>query len=150
MSRYTKIGKSGFTLIELIIIIVVLGIISIVAVAKYSDFLGQSKIQASKAELAELKKAIVGNPSAVSGGRYTDVGFEGDCGFPPSQLRDLVRKPDSVSAYNAIARFGWHGPYIDSSGSEYLKDAWGVNYVYNAAARTITSTGSGSNIVITF
>ena len=150
MTRVTGRCDSGFTLIELVIIIVVLGIVSIVAVAKYSDFLNESKIQASKSELAELKRAIVGNPLAAAGGRYTDVGFEGDVGHPPSSLVDLTRKPDSISAYNPIARLGWHGPYIDSSGAAYLKDAWGVNYVYNAAARTITSTGSGTNIVVTF
>lgn len=147
----SKVSESrGFTLIELIIIIVVLGIISTVAVAKYSDFLNESKVQSAKTEMAELKKAIVGNPSAVAGGRYSDVGFEGDVGHPPAALVDLVRKPDTVAEYNAIARLGWHGPYIDSSGGDYLKDAWGVNYVYSAATRSITSTGSGTNIVISF
>jgi type II secretory pathway pseudopilin PulG len=147
----TQMSESrGFTLIELIIIIVVLGIISIVAVAKYSDFLSESRIQASKSELSELKRAIVGNPGAVAGGRYSDVGFEGDVGHPPSTLRDLVKKPDSISVYNPIARLGWHGPYIDSSGGDFLKDSWGADYVYNPAARTITSVGSGSNIVVTF
>lgn len=150
MGRLTQRGSNGFTLIELVIIIVVLGIVSIVAVAKYSDFLNESKIQASKSELAELKRAIVGNPLATAGGRYTDVGFEGDVGHPPSSLQDLIRKPDSISSYNAIARLGWHGPYIDSAGAEYLKDSWGADYVYNAAARTITSVGSGTSIIVTF
>ncbi len=148
--KSTMSGDRGFTLIELIIIIVVLGIISTVAVAKYSDFLNESKIQAAKTEMSELKRAIVGNPGAVAGGRFSDVGFEGDIGHPPSSLEDLVRKPDSISAYNSIARLGWHGPYIDSSGGDYLNDSWGAGYVYNPSARTITSVGSGTNIVITF
>jgi hypothetical protein len=62
----------------------------------------------------------------------------------------LVRKPGTIPAYNPIARLGWHGPYIDSSGGDYLKDAWGANYVYDPAARTIKSVGSGADIVMSF
>jgi prepilin-type N-terminal cleavage/methylation domain-containing protein len=141
---------SGFSLIELVTVIVVLGIIAAFAIPKYVDFLQQSKMTTTQAELGNLKRAIVGNPQVAAGGRYTDAGYIGTVGYPPNSLSDLVHKPDSVSVYNSISRLGWNGPYIDSANGEYLKDAWGVNYVYDRNARTITSTGSGNNISVNF
>lgn len=141
---------SGFTLIELIIIIVVLGILATFSIAKYSDFLQESKIAATRTEMATIKGAIIGNPQMIAGGHYADVGFAGNIGHPPAQLLDLVRKPDTISAYNAIARLGWNGPYLDSAGGDYRKDAWGQDYAYDPTARTITSTGSGASIVVSF
>lgn len=147
----SKLGQGGFTLIELVIVIVVLGIIAAVAIPKFGNFAENSKINATKEEMIALKRAIVGNPTAVSGGAYIDRGFEGDVGFAPSSLTDLVIKPGSVSVYNQLTRLGWNGAYIDSSGGDYIKDAWGDNYVYSFASRTITSTaGGGTSIVVSF
>lgn len=140
----------GFTLVELVIIIVVLGLIAAVGIPKIGGLLGESKSSASKAEMAELKKAIIGNPQVVAGSSLVSRGFEGDVGFAPSSLQDLATKPDSVSAWDRIQERGWHGPYIDASDGDYLKDAWGAAYVYDGSARTITSSGSGSDITINF
>ncbi|MCH9032827.1 MAG: hypothetical protein IIB00_11300, partial [candidate division Zixibacteria bacterium] len=45
---------------------------------------------------------------------------------------------------------GWNGPYMDSAGGDYLIDAWGVAYGYDATTRTITSTGGPSPIALSF
>jgi prepilin-type N-terminal cleavage/methylation domain-containing protein len=138
----------GFTLIELVIIIVILGIIAAVAVPRFSDFINSSKINATKQEMTALKKALVGNPEVVAGGEYIDRGFEGDVGFLPSQLVDLVVKPDSVSTYDRLTRLGWNGPYIDSSGGNYTLDAWGNSYIYQPGNRCLISSGGGSDSII--
>lgn len=145
-----KLDRRGFTLIELVIVIVVLGVLAGFAVPRFADMTSGSKVTATLDEMNGLKKAIIGNPSAIAGGEYIDRGFEGDIGWAPSRLQDLAAKPDSLSTYNKLTRLGWNGPYIDSSGGAYLKDAWGVNYTYDRATRRIKSTGGPDSLVVTF
>ncbi|HOP06736.1 MAG TPA: prepilin-type N-terminal cleavage/methylation domain-containing protein [candidate division Zixibacteria bacterium] len=140
----------GFTLIEVVMIIVILGIIAAVAIPRFGDMSNASKEAATQQELAILKKAIVGDASITAGGKMVNRGFEGDVGFVPSRLQDLVTKPDSVSSYNPLTRLGWNGPYIDGSNGLYLTDAWSSNYVYTPSLRVITSVGGGDTISVTF
>ncbi len=86
-----KLAQAGFSLIELVIAIVVLGILAAVAIPKYADMTRTSKVTATQDELNLLRRAIVGNPSAVAGGQYIDRGFEGDLGFPPLDSRTWPR-----------------------------------------------------------
>ena len=145
-----KLGQGGFTLIELVIIIVVLGILAAVAAPKFASIMEGSKAATTREELQTLKEAIVGNPQVVSSGVVIDRGFVGDVGFVPSQLVDLVTKPDSVAVYNELTRLGWNGPYVDSDGNAYLTDGWGGAYSYNPGSRSIVSTGGPDSITITF
>ena len=94
----------GFTLIELVIIIVVLGIIAAVAIPKMGTLTDNSRVNATLAEMHMLKRAIVGNPQIVTGGRYVDAGFEGDVGHPPASLSELGVKPDSLPVFNNFIR----------------------------------------------
>ena len=141
---------AGFTLVELVIIIVVLGVMAAVAIPKIGDIINGSKTNATKEEMMRLKAAIMGNSAATSGGRPSDRGYRGDVRSFPPNLTGLAAKPAAVTAWNPYTRLGWHGPYIDSTGGDYLKDAWGTAYAYDSTARTITSTGSGSSIVTKF
>lgn len=150
MVSNSKLDRRGFTLIELVIVIVVLGVLAGFAVPRFADMTSSSKVTATLDEMNGLKKAIIGNPSAIAGGEYIDRGFEGDLGWAPSRLQDLAVKPDSLSLYNKLTRLGWNGPYIDSSGGAYLKDAWGVNYTYDRASRRIKSTGGPDSLIVTF
>jgi type II secretory pathway pseudopilin PulG len=147
---FYELHQAGFSLVELVIIIVTLGILAVVAIPLFGDLVDSSRISATKSEMENLKRAIVGNPNVVSGGELVDRGFEGDIGFPPSQLSDLVNKPGSLSVYNKITRLGWNGPYIDGNNNDYLKDAWNSPYTYNAESRSIQSVGGSDTISITF
>ena len=142
--------SAGFTLVELVLIIIVLGIVAAVAIPKIGGIITSSKTSATKEEMMRLKAAIMGNSAVTTGGRPSDRGYRGDVRSFPSNLTGLVVKPAAVAAWNPYTRLGWHGPYIDSTGGDYLRDAWGAAYVYDSTARTITSTGSGTNIVVTF
>lgn len=147
-TSYKVLDRRGFSLVELVIVIVVLGILAAFAVPRFGSMSSSAKIAATKEEMTSLKRAIVGNPSAVSGGQYIDRGFEGDIGFAPSRLQDLAIKPDSVAAYNQLTRLGWNGPYMDSAGGLYLKDAWGTNYVYDRPSRRLISIGGAPDSII--
>jgi len=152
--RRGKLGgfrnKSGFTLIELVVIVIVLGIVAAVAIPKIGDIINSSKTTATKEEMMRLKRAIMGNSAVASGGRFSDRGYRGDVGSFPPNLTGLVTKPGGVAVWNPYTRLGWNGPYIDSTNGDYFKDAWGASYVYDSTARTLTSTGSASNIVVQF
>ena len=143
-------GSDGFTLIEIVIVIVVLGIIASIAIASIGDFISESRVSATRSEMLEIKKAIVGDPQVVSAGKHTSRGFLGDCGFIPERLQDLIARPDSVPTFNKIEGFGWNGPYVDSSGGEYLTDAWGAPYAYDPSGRSMVSNGGSETITITF
>jgi prepilin-type N-terminal cleavage/methylation domain-containing protein len=136
----------GFTLIELAIKLVIHGVLATVAIPVFSNFTTSAKTNATREEMNTIKRAIVGNGSAVAGGQLIDRGFEGDCGYLPSALIDLARKPDSTSTYDRLTRLGWNGPYIDSSRGDYLKDSWGQAYVYDPANRRIIAPGNSDTV----
>ncbi len=136
---------SGFTLIELAIIIVILGVIATVGIPVMGNMINASRISATRGELQSLKIAIVGKR-----GTGNIRGYENDvCALPPG-LQGLFTKPAGVSDWNKFARIGWNGPYIDGDNGEYLKDAWGVDYIYDSAGRTIISVGGQDTITVAF
>ena len=142
--------SGGFTLIELVIIIVVLGILAAIAIPKMGEMTDGSRINATKAELAVLTRDIVRQPAFVAGGKYVDVGYEGDVGVLPDNLEDLAVKPVSVVSYDKFTRRGWNGPYVDADGDKYLTDAWGSVYVFMKASRRIMSVGGSDTLAISF
>ena len=134
--------STGFTLIEMVMVIVVMSALAAVAVPRIDDFITNSKIQATKNEMLQIKAAISGTPDRTAGGRYVDRGYIGDVGAVPSSLTDLTTKPGPVPAYDYFSRTGWNGPYLQIDGTgEIFKDSWDTAYVLNVADSTIRSFG---------
>jgi prepilin-type N-terminal cleavage/methylation domain-containing protein len=150
LTNICRLGNPGFTLVELVIVIVVLGIVAAVAIPHYGNLTEGAKINTTKSEMQTIIQAITGNARLIAGGEYVDCGFEGDVGFVPSRLQDLITKPDSIPPYDKFTRRGWNGPYLDSTGGVYLTDAWSVPYLFDPATRTLTSTATEPNIVMSF
>ncbi|MBI5236162.1 MAG: type II secretion system protein GspG [Deltaproteobacteria bacterium] len=142
-------------MIELLMVILLLGILSAVAIPRITDMINPSKETVTRHRLEELRKAIVGDPDAIVAGTYSARGFRGDVGSFPAALTDLAAI-GAYPAWNRYTRTGWNGPYVDSTGGQYLLDAWGTAFVYAPAAvpPTITSygkdlaAGGGDDIVV--
>ena len=143
-------SEVGFTLIELVIIIIILGIVAAVSIPKFGTLTEEAKANATREEIRRIKTAIIGDPQVTAGGQYISRGFEGDVGYPPTNLIDLVRKPDSIPSYDKFTRLGWNGPYLDSTEMNFLYDSWENLYSYNSGVRTIISTSLTPNITVTF
>ncbi|MCP4581915.1 MAG: hypothetical protein GY839_09865, partial [candidate division Zixibacteria bacterium] len=98
----------------------------------------------TRAEMEQIKSAIIGDESLVEGGFRSDYGYVGDIGSLPTNLDALVTDP----GYST-----WDGPYIISDFNEnsedYKRDAWNDLYTYTGDV-LITSAGGGSTITKKF
>lgn len=138
--------KNGFTLIELVMVIVIIAVVGMIAAQKVSVLINNFRIEETKKEMDQLAMAIVGNPNLENNGVRTSFGYVGDVGAMPTNLAALVTNPGSYST--------WKGPYIGNSfeqdATDAGTDAWGTSYTYSSSGTSITSTGSGSNIIRRF
>jgi len=132
-------SQSGFTLIELVMVIIILSILSAIAVPKVTNIIEVSRDKATRGEMTELKKAIMGDPSAVAGGTLVDKGFNGDIGKLPDPFSELITQ-GSLPNWNRYTQTGWNGPYISEDGSDnWKKDAWDNEYIINSYTAGDTS-----------
>jgi len=130
----------GFTLIEILMVILLVGIVSAVVVPQYISFKEDAKKTVTQNRLSELKVAIIGDSRLVSQGEFLKPGFEANVGSVPTSLNDLVAQ-GSYANYDPFSKRGWRGPYVSTAEPNWDKDAWGTNFSYSAATRTITSCG---------
>ncbi len=140
-----KSQRPGWTLMEILVVISVIGIlIAFFAPPLVSRIQRNALITATRRNLTELRKAIVGNPEIVGGGQYLDMGFKGDVGRLPRHLIELLtNRPDtmvgfeypgreSIPGWDPFTKNGWHGPYLRDDGRlSFLEDAWGNPIIYH-------------------
>ncbi len=128
-------SNKGVTLMELLVVILIIGLLGAVALRTIDATTNQSRFEATKKEMLELVKGIVGNPDLLSDGVRINFGYVGDMG----------RLPDSLSALFLPEGDNWKGPYITGRFREdrqgWLTDAWGQPYEYDKENLLIRSTG---------
>jgi competence protein ComGC len=130
-------SAKAHTLIEMVTIITILGILAAVLVPKIHTIGTLAKENATRKEMVELQKAIMGD------GEYR--GYFQDKGSLPANLSDLYAAQEV--GYNPFLQTGGRGSYISSAnidgGSvDMLEDAWGIAYSWNSGTGVITSSGA--------
>lgn len=113
--------QRGFTLIEIIIILILLGVIAGVAIPRYVDLASAGRRNATQERINNIRRAIMGDPTASVGGHFSYAGFRGDLNQLPSPLSQLTTQ-GALPAWNTFTRRGWNGPYIDPA---QVNDGWG-------------------------
>lgn len=156
-TKMLKVDKrdKGVTIIELIVVISVIGIFILffmpIALNRSAN---NARITATRMELEQIRKAIVGNPELISGGEFVADGFKNEVGRLPKHLIELVtRRPDttiyvypgreSLPLWNPFIKRGWNGPYIRDDGKQsFMKDAWGEPYQFIISGNAIVGLKS--------
>jgi prepilin-type N-terminal cleavage/methylation domain-containing protein len=138
--RARRRGAPGFTLIEVIVVIAVVSILAAMAVPYAVKIIDQSREEATKKQMEEIHRAIVGDPKGPT------AGYLGDRGALPANLSMLNTQGAQAGPTTGAlgVKYGWYGPYvkIGYSAGAYLVDGWGTPLVYNSpGAGQITSYG---------
>ena len=118
MAAKRRHSQTGLTLIELMIVVAILAIVSGFMVPLVSRHAALARGTAAKANLVEIRNAIVGT--------VDKPGFLNDVGRPPNSIAELIdtTAPSGVSPFNRDTGLGWRGPYLVAGGSSIL-DPWG-------------------------
>ncbi len=138
--RGRRPGTGGFTLIEVIVVIAVISILAAMAAPYAVKIIDQSREEATKKQIEEIHRAIMGDPQGPT------AGFLGDMGRLPAAITELNTPPAPLPQTTGTlgVKYGWYGPYvkIGYSAGAYLVDGWGTPLVYNSpGAGQITSFG---------
>jgi general secretion pathway protein G len=103
--------SGGFTLVELLVVIVILGLLAGVVAPRVLQYLGASRVDSAKLQLAELATAL-------------DV-YRMDLGSYPTTEQGLEAL---LTAPAAATR--WAGPYVGRR--QAVVDPWGTAFQYRA------------------
>ena len=148
------IGRKGFTLVEVIVILIVMSILAAVAVPVALRVFETAAEDATREEMINLKKAMIGDTDRQQSAVRGNFGFLGDMGRLPTNLDELYRQGSLPSfSYDNVrqAGAGWKGPYITGSFSgeeadKFSKDGMGNDYALTVGPGqldgVLISTGS--------
>lgn len=130
--------RPAFTLVEMVMVLVVMAILATVAVQMLEPQVDQTRYDATRRTLENVREGIVARPDANSINAAVS-GFVTDCGRLPVDLTELFLQPGDLSGHaaapfdsdrdasNDVQLFGgWQGPYVALPvGTTALVDGWG-------------------------
>ena len=101
MEQKTKMKRKtilkGYSLVELILTLLIIGVIAAIAIPSISSFVTESKIKATKREMMEIVRGMIGDPESGFYG-YTD-----NLGDLPDELPGGPGLGTLSGAYNHVA-----------------------------------------------
>jgi len=104
LSRRSRQGERGMTLLEIMIVVAILGLLATVVVSNLMNKFNNAKVQTTKIKINEVKSTI--------NQYYTVVGDY------PDNMQDLVNPPEGLS------------PFFD----KVPQDAWGKDLIYKPSS----------------
>jgi len=104
-------SQRGFTLVEMLVVITIIGLIMSLVGPRVLNYLGESKVKATKIQLQSFVSAL--DLFYLDAGRYP-TSSEG--------LAALVKPAAGLTA--------WNGPYL--KGGSVPNDPWGKPYLYRS------------------
>ena len=110
VARAAQTQVRGFTLIELLVVVAIIGLLAGYVAPRYFGQIGRSEVNAAKAQIDALEKAL--DQYRLDTGRYpaTELG-----------LNALVQRPANEPK--------WNGPYLKKAVGV---DPWGNDYIYTS------------------
>jgi prepilin-type N-terminal cleavage/methylation domain-containing protein len=151
-NRAAMNSRRGFTLIEVVIILGVIAILAAMAIPMVLRIFERTAEDATREEMDNLKRAMIGDPRKLQSSFRSDFGFLGDIGCVPTSLARLSSAGSLPTPFTFDSTkqtgAGWNGPYISGTpGEEFDKDQLGnlYNYTVPAGACPLTVTTLTSN-----
>jgi general secretion pathway protein G len=105
----------GFTLLELLVVIVIIGLLAGYVAPRYFSQVGKSEVQAARAQIDALEKAL--DQYRLDARRYPST---------EQGLQALLERPAGEAR--------WNGPYLRKA---VPADPWGNPYVYRNAGDSV-------------
>jgi general secretion pathway protein G len=136
-----ELRRAGFALIELIIAVAMMAILAAAMVPNIVAQLDRHREEATRAEMAALYRAIVGEPENGVAGYLADMGRL-PAGNSLAELISQGSQPAHALQTGAVA-VGWSGPYVAGGfqGGDWLRDGWNHDYQFSSTTGQITSAG---------
>ncbi|MGH7828671.1 MAG: prepilin-type N-terminal cleavage/methylation domain-containing protein, partial [Candidatus Binatia bacterium] len=162
-------NRRAFTLIEVIVILAVLSILVGIAVPAALRIFEVTAEEATRDEMGNIKRAILGDARKLQSFFRSDFGYLGDIGCLPDDLRRILfNPPPTPPVIPALPTWtfdttqqtgaGWKGPYITGATigqevEEFTRDQWGNDYTYTVTGgpcpptpMTATLTSGGADL----
>ncbi len=132
-------NRGGFTLLEMVVVIAVLATLAGMLTPLALGLLERHERELTEERLEAVYQAVVGCWGE------NDYGFLGDIGrLPAGGSLDELLVQGALPAYALGANgvgLGWKGPYVETLGEDYKRDAWGRLFSYSSATGQVTSLG---------
>ena len=144
-------NRFGFTLMEILVVIIVIAVLASVGGSMITSFVEQSKVSATKQKLGNLKNALLAYQADVGRMPHTGSAKSSGCieayfnatskgeilSYNDDEKNVLLTDNINVGLKMKQYKKRWRGPYIDSSASDFMFDAWDNPIHYVAKGRNL-------------
>jgi len=153
----------GFTLLELVIALAIMGFLAMIMTGVYTGEDDQTRFEQTRTQMAEIKRALLGNRNDSINSKSRFGGYITDMGGLPA-LEDVSGTPGDTSddqpkglwnqgilpdwEYKPASRtwMGWRGPYLEMPPDGVLKDGWGGPIVFSIINGDIIMESYGADL----